>query len=84
MTAKKYTARGFRVYYEDAEDAAKNQGLYVVQSSCVAAGDEEYDVYPVRIYGGIDADGHVHLSREQAEKVRNALNTYLQEAEQGG
>ena len=80
MTDRELTSRGFRVYLNrDSGD-----GVRVSQSSCVASGDTDFDTYPVRIYGGIDPDGHVHLSVEQARKVRDALTVYLDEAEPRG
>lgn len=72
---KPCTQRGFRIYHEDDR-------LRVSESSCIAAGDEAFMIYPVRIYGGIEKDGHVHLSHEQAKLVRAALDVYIQEADE--
>jgi len=79
MTDPRYTNdRRFRdYYYQDAE-------VRVIQSSCVCSGDVGRKVYPVRIFGGIDPGGHVHLSLEQAQRVRDALTVYINESEGAG
>jgi len=73
MTEKKYSQRGFRIYLEEEPNEPNNRKLLVIQSSLVATGAKDYPVYPVRIFGGIEEDGHVHLDLEQAKKASDTL-----------
>lgn len=69
------TPRGFRVYHEDAT-------LRVQESSAFAPDGSAGP--PIRLYGGLDADGHIHLSFEQARHVQLALTRHLVDYEARG
>lgn len=66
------TERGFRVFHREDR-------LSVIESSLALEGPH------VRVYGGRPIDGHesVHLSLVDAKAVRDALTTFIDEAEAG-